>query len=392
MNCPCFGKQCSYCEIFNHNQASCWFKQMDESLNDQLREKPESSCSVPETYLNRSFRGNTERIERTDENFVCKVKNSNPPTDSEPNSSEIGIVVDDVKDSNPEDSESDSSKDGIIVTNKVESYFENDMENAAEDIQEFVPADLEQSAIESWNNIVAELNNDSDRNVGKSGEFYQENKYPLSESGMAADDCLNVKYEKNESARSQRNKKKRMVYRNKQKQLSKRKATSNQKYEDENNITSCSKEEKDDSCNHANLDIQENDGGKGLELGENTLDNCGISNAEENVDSLDKWPKRWNERNGSDAQKWEEFKVEWSDYVASEGLSGLNDNERKYTLLHALGYYEVSAWMLRVDPDDKFLDLKQVMGKLDEYFSLKNKNDDEKISFIDRKKDVSVLY
>ena len=30
LNCPCFGKRCSYCAIFNHNQASCWFKQMDD--------------------------------------------------------------------------------------------------------------------------------------------------------------------------------------------------------------------------------------------------------------------------------------------------------------------------------------------------------------------------
>ena len=67
-----------------------------------------------------------------------------------------------------------------------------------------------------------------------------------------------------------------------------------------------------------------------------------IRNAQKNVrseDSLDKWPRRWNSRVGTESRKWEDFKAEWSDYVASEGLSGLNEFERKYTLLYALGCY-----------------------------------------------------
>ena len=151
-----------------------------------------------------------------------------------------------VKDGDPSaDSEPGSSEYGKDVSQKVKSDFENDMKNAAEDLQEFDPADFAQSAIAL--------------NLGKTlllnsimilkemwGNLMNLNKFPLYESEMSADDYLDTKYEKNESAKCKRNKEKRIVYRNKQKQLSKKKATFNQKYEDENDIISSSKEEKDD--------------------------------------------------------------------------------------------------------------------------------------------------
>ena len=93
-----------------------------------------------------------------------------------------------------------------------------------------------------------------------------------------------------------------------------------------------------------------------------------IRNTQKNVRSEDKWPRRWNSRVGTE---WEDFKAEWSDYVASEGLSGLNEFERKYTLLYALGCYDAQTWMLNLDTDNEYSDWKMVMEKLDEFFLLR---------------------
>ena len=70
----------------------------------------------------------------------------------------------------------------------------------------------------------------------------------------------------------------------------------------------------------------------------------------------------------------------------------MNKIEKKYSFLYALGNVDAQAWKLHVDSDDNFLDLKKVMEKLDEYFILKNRNVEKKISLNKKRKDVSVLY
>ena len=104
------------------------------------------------------------------------------------------------------------------------------------------------------------------------------------------------------------------------------------------------------------------------------------SNAEENVrneDSLIQVPKRWNTRTGSEAQKWVDFKAEWNDYLASGGLSGLNEFESKYMLLNQLGCYDAQAYMLKEDKDNKYANWKMVMEKLDDFFLSRSREVDE---------------
>ena len=104
------------------------------------------------------------------------------------------------------------------------------------------------------------------------------------------------------------------------------------------------------------------------------------SNAEEdarNEDSLIQVPKRWNARVGSESQKWVEFKAEWNDYLASGGLSGLNEFESKYRLLNELGCFDAQAYMLNEDKDNKYANWKMVMEKLDDFFLSRSREVDE---------------
>ena len=179
LNCSYFGKRCSFCGIFNHNAVSCWFKQVedDEGLNNPIGNMPIRPHSATENYGNQSIESDVEQFKSSNEILVDEIKDSDPPTDSEP-------------------------------------------EKAAEAIQEYDPSDLEPNAIDSGKSIDDELINESERNLVKSDEFGQDYKCPLVKSEIAAAKC-----EENESAKSKRNKKKRSIYRNKQKNLSKKKAT-----------------------------------------------------------------------------------------------------------------------------------------------------------------------
>ena len=76
--CPSFGKRCNYCNIFNHNETSCWFKQMDNlnqvnennwNLSNQIKNERRKSKCDQTSSLSISGRSNIEETKKPQGNF-----------------------------------------------------------------------------------------------------------------------------------------------------------------------------------------------------------------------------------------------------------------------------------------------------------------------------------